>query len=240
MPAQSRPTTSCQKRTTASMSATYNPRWSILETIPTPRARLRPDRAVPPVVPAEFSTRPWCGASSRTSVFRPRCRSRGPPVRRLRRPGSRSSLSTERPSASRPTSDCGRDSGRWRGTRRAREGTSSGAQPRARGRTRPEIDASAILNSPQSASRPENPPCTGLRACPTRPPKAPQQVRYRGADLAIGPLWRLSPSAIGQSSNRAFTAAIIAPGARIPHAEGVPGALSGLNCPKTGGTRPEP
>ena len=139
------------------------------------------------------STRPWCGASSRTSVFRPRCRSRGPPVRRLRRPGSRSSLSTERPSASRPTSDCGRDSGGWRGTRRAREGTSAGAQPRARGRTRPEIDASAILNSPQSASRPENPPCTGLRACPTRRPKAPQQVRYRGADLAIGPLWRLSP-----------------------------------------------
>ena len=193
MPAQSRPTTSCQKRTTASMSATYNPRWSILETIPTPRARLRPDRAVPPVVPAEFSTRPWCGASSRTSVFRPRCRSRGPPVRRLRRPGSRSSLSTERPSASRPTSDGARDSGGWRGTRRAREGTRAVSQPRARGRTRPEIDASAILNSPQSASRPENPPCTGLRACPTRRPKAPQQVRYRGADLAIGPLWRLSP-----------------------------------------------
>ena len=114
-------------------------------------------------------------------------------MRRLRRPGSRSSLSTAPPSASRPTSDGGRDSGGGRGTRRAREGTSAGAQPRARGRTRPEIDASAISNSPQSASRPENPPCTGLRICPTRPPKAPQQVRYRGADLAIGPLWRLSP-----------------------------------------------
>ena len=73
-------------------------------------------------------------------------------MRRLRRPGSRSSLSTERPSASRPTSDGARDSGGWRGTRRAREGTRAGAQPRARGRTRPEIDASAISNSPQSAS----------------------------------------------------------------------------------------
>ena len=119
-------------------------------------------------------------------------------MRRLRRPGSRSSLSTERPSASRPTSDGARDSGGWRGTRRAREGTRAGAQPRARGRTRPEIVASAILNSPQSASRPEPPPpfdpgfvfaLQGLR-------RLLQQVRYQGADLAIGPLWRLSPGAL--------------------------------------------
>jgi hypothetical protein len=97
-------------------------------------------------------------------------------------------------SASRPTSDGARDSGGWRGTRRAQEGTRAGAQPRARGRTRPEIDASAILNSPQSASRPENPPCTGLPACPTRRPKA--------EGSSAGPLsWR-------RSRNRAFMAAI--------------------------------
>ena len=39
---------------------------------------------------------------------------------------------------------------------------SAAAQPRPQGRTRPEIDAPAILNSPQSASRPENPLAPGF------------------------------------------------------------------------------
>ena len=63
--------------------------------------------------------------------------------------------------------------------------------PQGRGRTRPGIDASAILNSPQSSSS-RKPPCTGLRAYPSKPPKVP----------AEGPLsWR-------RSRNRAFMAAI--------------------------------
>ena len=149
-----------------------------------------PQRAAVASASSRRSSTPPCGASSRTSVLRPRCRSRCPPARRLRRPGSRSSPSADRPSASRPTSVCGGDSGVDALHPQNARGTRAGAQPMPRARLARESKQNHLELAPERVV--PKTPRPGLRACPTRPSKAP----------AAGPLSRC------RSCNRASMAAI--------------------------------